>query len=164
MIAAASVGTRSGGSAWMAAAQDALVKVAESALGARIGGFDAVVLPSTSLAAYVPVMTPGEALHIGIVVDDHAALVLARCLLDAGDGGELSQDDVADAIGEIANIVAGAAKAAMSPTSGLIALGLPILLRGQLARSDQAECTQTTIADAVVTLVVILPSNHEETP
>jgi hypothetical protein len=146
------------GGAWMAAASDALAIVAETSLGGPVSWRgDAPGPREATLAAYVPILAPDGALHVGVVVDGAAGRELARALLQEPSGDGLTPTDVADALGEIANMVAGAAKASMSSAMGLVALGLPLIVHGCIAPSaDTAiECARAEVAGVPLTLVVM---------
>ena len=142
---------------WSTAAREALETVASTALEMPTHALGAVPAPAgASLCAYIPVMTPGESLQIGIVADDASSMALVRALLRMPEPEALSSGDVADAFGEIANMVGGVAKAAMSSQIGLVGLGLPLVTHGLPAASDNIELDYEGIevGSARVTLVV----------
>ena len=86
-------------SSWLDAACRSLAHVADTALGLAAGPFELVapLASNTGLAAYVPVLTPGAALQIGIVAEEDSCRELARALLQQP---SVDAGDVADAIDE----------------------------------------------------------------
>lgn len=145
-------------SQWMLAVQAACEVVASTALGTACTGFHPATAPTTAgLSAYVPILEPQASIQVGIVCDDESGRGLARALLQFGPDEALSRSDVADALGEIANMVAGAAKAGMASSHVTISLGLPMVVHGWVEPSGHAllECTSTSIGGAPITLVII---------
>lgn len=72
---------------------------------------------------------------IALVFPQDTANAIARRLL--GDGTSLSEGDVADTMAEMANMVAGGAKADFVQEDGTpVVLGLPTVMRGSEARVD----------------------------
>jgi hypothetical protein len=145
---------------WAESASESLVRVATTALGLPAEALGPAAAPTTaSLGAYVPVMTPDEAIQIGIVGDAESCLRVARALLQLADGDELGDADVTDAIGEIANMVAGMTKAALAPRIGVVALGLPMVIHGWVAPRDglELETIACRVGDATISVVVLRP-------
>lgn len=146
--------------AWADAACASLVAVATNALQLPITTDGEVAAPTAAaISAYIPVMAPNEPLQIGIAADQTSCSQLARALLQLGPDDELGADDAADAFGEIANMVAGMTKSAMSPWIGLVNLGLPMVIHGWVAPSDSIEldCRRATIGASTLTLVIARP-------
>jgi len=145
-------------SPWMRAAQEAAVVVAETALGLANAVFTPVAPPKSAfVCAYIPVMIPGGGLQIGVLADPASSRILAAGLLSGGPEDELSEGDIADAIGEIANMVAGTAKAARATTSTVVTLGLPLIVHGWVGSNDRTEieCASASIGGATLTIVVL---------
>lgn len=96
-------------------------------------------LPRELPGAYVPLLTERASLQVGIASTHEGCAALARALLCMEPGEEVSHGDVADALGEIANIVAGALKGRMAPRAGSVTLGLPIFFNGAIEPTDKLE-------------------------
>ncbi|MFB9376962.1 chemotaxis protein CheX [Kineococcus gynurae] len=71
---------------------------------------------------------------VSVLVGDAVSGLLAAAMLH--EEGELPDEDVADALGEIANVIGGNVKAILPEVS---ALGLPQVLRGKI-RFDSSDC------------------------
>lgn len=143
--------------AWAAAVGSALEQVASTALELPVTRIGAVGAPEGPvLGAYIAVLTPGESLQIGIVADAASSETLVRALLRIAESDELAPGDVPDAFGEIANMVGGVAKAAMSVQFGVVGLGLPLVTTGLIAAREGIELgyEAVEVGAARVTLVV----------
>ena len=143
--------------AWVTAARKSLEAVATTALQLPTILLGAVPAPTAAaIGAYIPVMSPGEPLQIGIVADEASCRHIARALLQMSPEDELSPGDAADAFGEIANMVAGLTKAAMSAWIGLVGLGLPMVIHGWIAPSESIEldCFGAELGTATLTIVI----------
>lgn len=126
---------------WLAAAEKVLAELANSCLA-----FDGVErtghrteLPRTLPGAYVPLVTPAGSLQVGIAAEIEQCRALARALLCMEPEEELAPADVADALGEIVNILAGGLKARMVESAPSISLGLPIFINGAIEPTDKLE-------------------------
>jgi hypothetical protein len=155
--------------AWAAAASTALEAVAATALQRPVVILGSVPPPATiAVGAYVPVLAASGSLQIGVVADEASCISLARSLLQMSPADDaLSPADVADAIGEIANMVAGLAKAAMSSRIGLVALGLPMVINGSVTPRDSIalDCIGARLDTETLTIVIVRPlsaaSDHQ---
>ncbi len=146
--------------AWVDAACESLTTVASTALRLPTVLLGPIAAPTgTSIGAYVPVMTPSESLQIAIVADEASCQQLARALLQMSADDEISAADVADAFGEIANMVAGMTKAAISSHIGLVGLGLPMVIHGWVAPSDglEIDCVAAMVGTTAITVLVVRP-------
>ncbi|MCX5746754.1 MAG: chemotaxis protein CheX [Proteobacteria bacterium] len=143
---------------WATVACESLTTVASTALLLPTTLLGPVAPPSGDvIGAYIPIMTPGESLQIGIVADPTSCGRLVGALLQMPPDEEVSPDDVPDAFGEIANMVAGMTKAAMAAVSGLVGLGLPMVIHGWVAPSDglELECMGAEVGSATLTIVLV---------
>lgn len=146
--------------AWATAACESLTSVAATALRLPTSLLGEVAPPTGNvIGAYIPIMAPGESLQIGIVADEASCHQLARALLQMSGDDELSSGDAADAFGEIANMVAGMTKAAMSQWIGLVGLGLPMVIHGWVAPSESIalDCRGAKLGAATLTIVIARP-------
>ncbi|MBX7148498.1 chemotaxis protein CheX [bacterium] len=64
---------------------------------------------------------------------------MAKALLGMGPDDALSDSEVADAVGEVINIVAGGVKRIMSSSAQSIQLGLPIFMSGKIECGENQE-------------------------
>jgi Chemotaxis phosphatase CheX len=132
---------------WIGAAELAVGEVATTALScahvdrATVDGRS----PQSLFGAYVPLVAAGCQVQIGVVAEWGACQALARALFGMEAGAELEADsDVSDALGEIANMVAGRVKARMNERAPGLVTGLPLCVAGHVEPSAGAE--QASIA------------------
>ncbi len=98
---------------WISAAELSVSEVATTALACA--SVDRATVdgraPESLFGAYVPLVAAGCQVQIGIVAEWQACQALARALFGMDADAELEGDsDVSDALGEIANMVAGCVK------------------------------------------------------
>ena len=119
---------------WMSAMQEAATEVATTTLGCA--GTEHLALdvppPPQMPAAYLPLVGVEEQVQLAVAADPGSCQALAKSMLAMEPGGEdLPMGDVADAMNEIINIIAGAVKKRVFERSGPLSLGLPIFIHGQ---------------------------------
>lgn len=119
---------------WVGAASAAVLEVAEQALGWQASpdtNEDGVY--GAPFGAYVPLTSSESVVQLGIMGERLACEAMSRALLGMGeDESFASEGDVADAVGEIANMVAGGTKTRMSQAIPGIVLGLPLGVAGRI--------------------------------
>jgi len=113
---------------WTDSLEQAAVEVAELALGfqcSAVASSDGA--PDGVAGAYMPLFGGnGDSIYIGWLASEDASQKLARGLLGLADTDAVAAADVADAMGEAVNILAGGLKRRMLPWVNPLALGLPI--------------------------------------
>ena len=120
---------------WIGAAELAVKEVATAALScAQVERATVDGHPSPSLfGAYVPLVAAGCMVQIGVVAEWQACQALARALFGMEADQELDGDsDVSDALGEIANMVAGLVKMRMNERTPGLNSGLPLCVAGHV--------------------------------
>jgi len=128
--------TRATRPAWLDAACRALAQVVEPMLEAQVTSIEpAGDQHVAGVAAYVPVMAPGDPVQVGVVASADDAAAIARRMLQLPDDEPIGEGDIGDAIGELANMIAGATKASLASEIGVVALGLPVVVNGRVAES-----------------------------
>ncbi len=132
---------------WIGAAELSAGEVATTALScvnidrATVDG----QAPRSLFGAYVPLVAAGCQVQIGVVAEWEACQALARALFGMEADAELEADsDVSDALGEIANMVAGRVKTRMNERAPGLNTGLPLCVAGHVEPSAGAE--QASIA------------------
>ncbi len=86
---------------------------------------------SNSCGAYIPFQRGHSHWLLGVLYDDDAARSIARVMLMAKENEELSAGDMADALGEVANMAAGLLKRGLLPDEQeSCELGLPRFVSG----------------------------------
>ena len=145
---------------WLDAIVDATCELAEGTLGWFASPVDGAVphLPASGEGAYVPMFTDGYAVQLGLVCSAEGAQQVAKQLLCMDQADEdLPPEDVADAVGEVVNILAGSVKSRLIEVEPSIKLGLPVYLSGHLQPSHSTEvgARQVAIGPVRATLLVI---------
>jgi Chemotaxis phosphatase CheX len=107
--------------------------------------------------AYVPLSSADSVLQIGLVTDRTGCEAISRALL-AMEATEAfaSPGDVADAFGEIANMVAGGVKSRMNDRMPSLRLGLPLFVDGRVVQAAAEQRTTELLLGTVRTSVVVL--------
>lgn len=126
--------------------QQSAVEVVSS-IGTDVLAFESCSSPSViseighdSQGAYVPILSGDHSLHVGVVSSETGCQVLTRALLGMAPDEEVSADDIHDAVGEIANMVAGGIKTKVVARGVEAQLGLPIFIHGHIAQTAVSQC------------------------
>lgn len=125
---------------WSAAAVASTLEMAGAVLG-----FEGQALGATPGSpksqrpgAYIGLTAPDEAVQVGLVAEMAGLQALAKAMLGmAPEDEDLPPADVADAVGELANIFAGGIKNRMLPRLGAVTLGLPLFINGYIEPTDK---------------------------
>jgi hypothetical protein len=135
---------------WVAAMADASTELALSL------GIDGVELlgwhdvPPTGMAgAYIPLLAEDQTLQLALVATPAGCAALSRLLLGMGADEDVSDADIADAVGELVNIVAGGVKQRMQDpdrsAGGGLRLGLPVFIHGYVQPTQQLEVSLAAV-------------------
>lgn len=152
-------------SAWLTAVMDAAAEFTETTLGLELGDPSKVrKLPENLTGCFVALVGQEERLQIGLASDPEGCQTLARTLFAADE--ELPDSDVTDALGEIANIMAGGVKKRRGEINTGMTLGLPIVMEGHVRIADRQEVAHvdTAVGDVPVRLLVICNRDHADSP
>lgn len=150
---------------WVAAMADAST---ELALSLGIDGVELLGwhdLPPTGMAgAYIPLLAEDQTLQLALLATPAGCADLSRLLLGMEPGDAVSDADVADAVGELVNIVAGGVKQRMQGSASL-RLGLPVFIHGYVQPTQQLEVSLASVrvgqVDAhLMALRAALPSHR----
>lgn len=143
------------GSQWLEIAAVSFCKVAATSMGAsgRVAGR----CDAGAQGAFVPLVGAEDAIQIGITADPSTCQMLARRMLLMGEQECPSPSETRDALGEIANMVAGMTKASRPDKNRDLALGLPVLYEGSVNTTDAMvlHAMQVEWEGAVVAVTVI---------
>jgi chemotaxis phosphatase CheX-like protein len=123
-------------SEWLDAAASSAQEIASGALGmadTHWQGKSTVAMPRDLCGVYIPLLTDGYALQLGLLAPRDTCTLLARALLGDMDGEAAveSDSDVFDAVGEITNLIAGQIKVALAEKVS-IRVGVPLAIRGRV--------------------------------
>ena len=121
---------------WLETTEQSLFEVAMGALGTSDGHVlaRASEAPSGMSGAYVQLISESTVASIGVCAPDEGLRALAAALLG---GGEISQADLTDSVGEIVNMVVGAIKRRMAGRDAGLRLGLPMWVHGHLQATER---------------------------
>lgn len=124
---------------WMEAIEKALDEVAVGVFGCSIALKGRLENPPPGAAgAYMNLVGPNGGVQIGLVSSPDGCQALSRAMLSMEpSAGPLSAEEVADAVCEIVNILAGAVKARVRDRVASLQLGLPTFFHGPAQRTDR---------------------------
>jgi hypothetical protein len=133
---------------WMEAVAAAAQSIAAGALGVEDSEWQHLpdaTLPSNLCGVYIPLLTEGYALQLGVLGSRETCSKIARALLGMGNDEPMdAESEVFDAVGEIVNMVAGELKVRVAEHAKL-SLGIPLALSGKVFPSAGAVSTQGTL-------------------
>ena len=133
---------------WVAAMADAST---ELALSLGIDGVEVLGwhdLPPTGMAgAYIPLLAEDQTLQLALLASPAGCADLSRLLLGMDAEDTVTDADIADAVGELVNIVAGGVKQRMQDASGAggLRLGLPVFIHGYVQPTQQLEVSLASV-------------------
>lgn len=111
-------------------------------------------MPPQSCGAYISVAGSLHSAEMGVVGGRREQQILAQKFLGAD--SDLGDDDVADAMREVANVVAGGLKTLMIGHDPSLILGLPLYVDGlNPGPSPVVHCAQLRLLDISLALIVI---------
>jgi len=127
---------------WMDALISAMNELAVTSLGYEEGTLISTesTLKEDFSGSYIALVGNQASLQIGVGATRAGCTQLARDLFALEPEDEdLSEQDEADALGELANVVAGGLKARMSESASQMQIGLPLLLHGRIEAPKHSE-------------------------
>ncbi len=148
-----------GDAAWVSAIRNAAREVAIYALGYSSATAGAPVRADRAAGmagADVALVGAGQHYGVALVAALPARDALARALLGVGPRAELSPTDIADAISELANQLAGVVKRGIVKLVGELVLGVPIAVDGELGRIDLGATSAVPITLGSVSAIVLV--------
>jgi hypothetical protein len=145
--------------AWSRAAVAAFGELAVSTLGLEDARPEETRpgYPDVGHGAAVPILAAAP-MQVGVFGTPEACAAFARALLGMTPDEEMPETDVADALGEIVNIVAGQMKTAMS--AGSAKLGTPLFIKGEVDGGTHQDACTTTIAVGTFKADVLMMCEH----
>ena len=151
---------------WLADLEGAVEEVATSALAlpgmAVTGRHEA---PVALHGAYIGLMGPAGAVQIGVASSRDGCQKLAKGLMGMGPAEpDLPDAEMADAVCEIINIVAGAFKARVRDRANPLQMGLPVFIQGAIQATDRVavRVAEVTLGDIPAALVLVHPRAGQE--
>jgi len=135
---------------WIEALTDSAGEIASTSLGygeCRVMAKESAdpLAPLTApdlVGAYISVMSNEHSLNLGLLADAPGCENLAKALLGMDAQETLPEEDVTDSLRELVNILAGGVKRRMSGRESTLQLGLPLVVRGQVAVTELMEAAR----------------------
>lgn len=119
---------------WLSAIRDSALDVITTSLGFQDGDISAMfgAAPNDVPGAYLPIVGSKQSMYVGWTAGERDRQTLARAFLGMSESDELSDGDVADALGELVNILGGGVKRRMLAHVAGLAIGLPFYAGGNM--------------------------------
>lgn len=142
----------------LAATADSAREIATGPLGISTTAWleSSTPLPEALCGIYIPLLSKELAVQVGVLAERPDFVKLAKALLSMQDDEEFeSEGDVFDAMGEVANMIAGGIKVRLEPHTN-ISVGLPLALTGKVfpPRNSQSIHGELSLDDRRAWLVV----------
>jgi hypothetical protein len=124
---------------------------------------DPVGLEATTsmIGAHIPLVGAGRAFDVAVVSSADGCQALARAILCMTPGAAITDAEVADAIGEIVNMLAGSMKRRLSGLAADLTLGLPIFIHGYLQPSERLSVLALPTRFGTVDAIVLVAGPRE---
>jgi hypothetical protein len=125
---------------WRAAVEGAAQEIATYALsfsGATVLDPVGIDRAAALIGAHIPLVGGGQAFDLAVVSSAEGCQALSRAILCMSDGAPLRDAEVADAVGEIVNMLAGSVKRRIAGHGGDLVLGLPLFIHGHIEPTDR---------------------------
>ena len=144
---------------WRAAVEGAANEIASYALsfaGAVVQDPVGLERANAMIGAHIPLIGDGHAYDLALVASAESCKALSRAILCMAPDAAVRDTEVADAIGEIVNMLGGGVKRRMSGQGAELVLGLPIFLHGFILPTERMTVTTLpTRFGAIETMVLI---------
>jgi chemotaxis protein CheX len=146
---------------WLKATVEAAAEFSSTTLGAALEVLDADSrLPLDLTGCFVALVGEEGSLQIGLASDSTGCMTLAKALFASDEN--LPDEDVGDALGEIANIVAGGVKKRMAIGKVALVLGLPIVMEGHVRLTERQAIAQVDVALGEVATRLLIIANKAQ--
>ncbi len=145
---------------WLDAMKTAAQEVVKTTF--NLAGFEGATrqdnLPwNNTIGAYVPLVGKQYSLQLGLVSTAEGCQRIARRLLNLKEHDILLEEEMADAIREIVNILGGLSKKIIEGDIPASSLGLPIFINGHITitKEQTAGSEMIKIGDVICYLIVL---------
>lgn len=114
--------------------------------------------PAAGAGAFLPLLGPTGSVQVALVSSEEGCAAVARGLLSLAPGEALSPPEVADAVCEVVNILAGSVKAKLRGRMEM-KMGLPTFIHGTVQATERlgVEAVEVRAGGVVTALVIIHP-------
>jgi hypothetical protein len=139
---------------WQLAVRRSVEEMAEAVLGRQATSEVKVDLKPSACGAYIPLMSLRDSLRVGVVATPQGCEAIARLMMGTDTTTRLEATDIADAMCEFLNIVAGSVKKQISHKLPALRVGLPIFVSGMVQPTSNVESTEQPLSIGDVPLLV----------
>ncbi len=150
---------------WIDSVVKATEEVATVSLGCEeLRRLEADPSPAAPYGAYLPVIADLEKLHLGLLLTEKGGQSLTRSLLAMEpDEEDPPLEDVADAVGEIVNILAGVMQRDLVGEVKSFELGLPKFVNGEIVQHQSLSSVRINVGfDDTPAQLVVLGRNPDD--
>jgi hypothetical protein len=148
---------------WMDAAAAAAEEVASQALGLESSASTDESAAPTGFGAFVALSGGDDKVQVGVMLDQAGGEALARALLGMPEDEAFgSEGDLADAFGEIVNMVAGGVKTRMNEQVPGLQLGLPLCVKSLISPGHAIQTSRQLMIGSSRAAVIVL--SHGSSP
>jgi hypothetical protein len=143
---------------WLTSAEHSVAEVASRALGSALRPGEPPARLEGAWAAFVSLTSDRHTVRVGLLASPQACETLARRLVQFDQGGRLEgRADVADAMCELLNMVAGALKHLVRHRAPGLEIGLPTFATEAIDGRGAAELSTRALqlGDVAATLAVV---------
>jgi len=144
---------------WLDAVVSATQELAVTALAFEEGTLEQTAgpVPDMSMGSFAGIAGEEGAIQIGIIANHEDCISMCRAFLGMEvDDEELSEEDLADCLGELVNVMIGGVKSRMSHAGLTMEIGLPLVFRGRVRVPKNVKATSSLIRWGSVQAYVIL--------
>lgn len=134
---------------WLKSVIEAIGEVSGRCLGlGDVSVAPGAAQPDEPRAVLIELLGDGPTTQVTLETDEAGFAVLAHAFMSNAMGGmemELDEEDIADAVGEVVNQIAGGVKRRMLKYDKTLMLGLPMIIDGRVRGSDHVDSEHTTV-------------------
>jgi hypothetical protein len=148
---------------WRSAVEGAATEIATRALsfpGVVVHDPVGVERSVAMIGAHIPLVGGGQAFDMALVSSAQGCEALSRAILCLDPHPAIRDVEIADAIGEIVNMLAGSMKRRLAGHGAHLALGLPIFVHGHMQRSDRLSVITLPVRFGPVDTMVLIAGSR----
>jgi CheY-specific phosphatase CheX len=133
---------------WLDAALESCTEILPLALGCQLQRHQHdVSFPRDGASAFVALVGDASSVQIGVSSSRQGCQNMAKALLSlAADSPDFPDADLADAVGEIVNMIAGRVRAIMAERGEKLIMGIPVFVHGYLEKTESMEVAVAAVA------------------
>lgn len=149
---------------WRPAVEAAAKEIAAYALSlptATVGDPVGLEHANAMIGAHIPLVGGGQAFDLALVSSPAGCQALSRAILGMPETAALRDAEVADAVGEIVNMLGGTVKRRLSGLGAELVLGLPLFLHGYLQPTDRLMVTVLPTRFGAIETMVLIAGQRE---